>query len=174
MALIVEDGTGKSDADAAVSRDEFKAYCAKRGYDVSTYDDETKVDPAIRRGTTYVSTGFDWPGYKVNRRAQSLAWPRYDVFDQDGEAIPSDSVPSEFRQAVMEAAWYELATGPLLPAVTLTERVKREKVGDIEVEYATAASTADASRPSVPMIDTLVSGLLASGGSEYSGSLVRA
>jgi hypothetical protein len=176
MGLIVEDGTGLANADAFMSLAEFKAYADAHGYDYSAYDDEAQIEPAIRRGTTYVSSSFAWPGYKVKRRAQALAWPRNGAVDRDGETISADAVPAEIKSAAGEAAWYELATGPLSPAVVLTERVKREKIEGIEVEYASAGATAAASLPSLPIIDMLVSGLLASSnsGGGYSSALVRA
>ena len=71
MALIVEDGTGLADADALISRDYFETYCEGRGYDLSGYEGDTEVDPAIRRASD-LFCGMAWKGAKLNGRDQSM------------------------------------------------------------------------------------------------------
>lgn len=161
MALTPEDGTGLDDADALISRVYFTAYAASVGYVLTSYDGDADIDPAIRRASAYLNA-YSWKGYKLNGRDQTMSWPRTDVLDGEGEEVPSDEVPREVQQACAEAAWYELSVGPLSPSLVLTERVKRERVDTIEVEYVDAGVSADASRPVVMKIRDLVQGLLAS------------
>src|SRR5690606_8275036 len=114
MALTVEDGTGKADADAFVSVDDCAAYCADNGLTAWDDGDADTWEPAIRRATSWLSTAFTWKGCRANGRSQALAWPRADAEDGEGEAIPADEVPVEIVQACCEAAVYELANPGLL------------------------------------------------------------
>lgn len=164
---------GDADADAFVTVAAFKAYCDAMGRDYSAYDDDTEIEPAIRRGTTFLSTGFTWKGYRTSARAQALAWPRVGATDQEGETVPSDSIPVEIANACCEASWHELTVGALQPTVTLTERVKSERVGSLSVEYADVANTADAARPVLLLLRAMVSGLVATGSSSLVGRAIR-
>lgn len=175
MALIVEDGTGKADADAFVSVADCTTYCAAQGLSGWGSTRDAGLDEAaIRRATTWLSNSFTWKGYKLNGRSQALAWPRTDAEDEEGEEVASDEVPAEIVQACCIAASYERANpGGLSPNVTLTDRVKREKIGPIETEYASAAMTADAQRPVLTLVLDVVSGLQAAGSNSLVGRAVR-
>lgn len=173
MALIVEDGTGKADADALSSAAAVAAYAEARG--LTFTGDDAALDAAIRRATAYLSASFIWKGERLRGREQALAWPRVCVEDREGWPVPADSVPPEIAQACAELAVYELANpGGLSPAVDQTARVKREKVGPLETEYFDAPLSAEAARPVLTLVNDLVGGLLASGTSAYSGRAVRA
>lgn len=172
MALVVEDGTGLSNADALISRADFEAYATARGYVTSSYDGDDDIDPAIRRASAYLNA-FTWKGYKLNGRDQTMSWPRTGVLDGEDLTVPSDEVPREVEQASAEAAWYELSVGPLSPSLVLTDRVKREKIGSIETEYMDSGTSVDAARPVVMKIRDLVQGLLAMGSNSLVGTAVR-
>lgn len=165
MALNVEDGTGLPDADAFVSVEDCDAYCEAQGlsdWTSATRSPAEDDEAAIRRATTWLSNTFSWKGSKLNGRAQALAWPRTDVEDGDGEDVASDEVPVEIVQACCIAAAYERANpGGLTPTVALTDRVKREKVDVLEIEYVTAPANADASRPTLTLVQDMIAGLLA-------------
>ena len=165
LTLIVEDGTGLADADALVSLSVFQTYCAAKGYALAGFDAETAQEPAIRRGTTYISNAFAWPGERTTGRVQSLAWPRDDVEDAEGWAVPSDEVPREVRQATCEAAYYELLNpNGLTPAVNLTQQVKSKAIGPIRKEFFAGPMTASAARPVLTIIGDILAPLLASAG----------
>lgn len=176
MTLTVEDGTGLAAADAFVSVEDCDTYCTAHG--LTDWTDATS-DPdadeaAIRRATTWLSTAFKWSGTKLNGRAQALAWPRVDATDGDGEDIETDEVPAEIVEATCIAAAYERANpGGLAPAVVMADRVKREKVGSLEVEYAGVANTPDAARPVLTRVLDLVDGLIGGGVVAYAGRAVR-
>lgn len=172
MALEPEDGTGMDDADALISRDFFTTYAAAHGYVTASYDNDDDIDPAIRRASAYLNA-FTWKGYKLNGRDQTMSWPRTGVLDLEDLTVPDDEVPREVQQACAEAAWYELTVGALSPSLVLTDRVKREKIGPIETEYADAGASADAMRPVVMKVRDLVRGLVSAGSNSLVGTAVR-
>lgn len=171
MALTTT--AGASDADALVSTADCDAYHLARGTTAWTGEEADK-EAAIRRATSWLSTAFSWKGYRTNGRDQSLAWPRADVEDGEGEDVPEDEVPVEIVNACCEAAVYELANpGGLSPTVTLTDRVKSRQVGPIRREFFNAPATAEASRPVLLKVRELVSGLVATGSNPLVGTAVR-
>lgn len=175
LSLVVEDGSGKADADSFVELSIFKTYCQAMGYSLTGYADEADIEPALRRGTRYISNGIAWPGQRTHGRAQSLQHPRIGLTDAEGLDIASDEVAIEVRQATCEAAFYELGNpNGLNPSVTLADRVKSEKVGSIAVEYTASASTVDAARPVLTIIQDILAPLLRGQGSNpLVGTAVR-
>lgn len=175
--LIVEDGTGLADANAFASLETVDDYCTAHGLTDWTGESRSPSDDdeaAIRRATTWLSNSFSWKGYKLNGRTQALAWPRTDVEDEEGEDVASDEVPAEIAQACCIAAAYERANpGGLTPSVVMTDRVKRERIASIEVEYASTSNSADAARPVLVLVMDLISGLLSAGSNSLVGTVVR-
>lgn len=175
MALIVTPGAANADAFVTVAA--CDAYCAAQGLTgwtgAATSPAEIK-EAAIRRATTYLSNAFSWKGYRANGRSQSLAWPRTGVEDEERNAVAPDAIPVEIVQACCHIAAAEAANpGVMNPSVDLTARVKREKVGPIEVEYAGVANQAELSRPVLLVVGDLVGGLIAGGTNSLVGIAVR-
>lgn len=141
----------------------FTAYAAAAGYvfpDGTTDDQKT----AARQRGSLVIDRYEprFTGTRTGGFAQERAWPRIGAETYYGEAIPSDSVPVAVVNASYEAAFIELTSpGSLSPVVTGNAAVKREKVGPLEVEYATSSSTsqADIVAMSTPVV-TVIEGLL--------------
>lgn len=161
MALIVEDGTGKADAESYVSIAEVNDYATKRGLGfVIAGDAAAAAEAAARRATAWLD-GFyamKFPG-KPTSVAQALEWPRTCV-QWRGQELGNDVIPAPVKKACCEAAIRELASpGALSPDVVGTARVLREKVGDLEVQYADVGGV-EAARPLVTVIDGILSGLL--------------
>lgn len=163
MALIVEDGTGKADADSYVSLSDAASYASSRGLTfVISGGDEAKAEAALRRATSWVDAeyGARFPGSRVNGRDQALQWPRNDAVDASGEEIASDAVPIEIVRATIEAAVREKASpGSLSPDVTPGKIKTRAKVGEIEVEYAASGSVTE-QRPVLSVVDGILAPLL--------------
>ncbi|MEB3419910.1 DnaT-like ssDNA-binding protein [Salipiger marinus] len=182
MPIVVEDGTGKTDATAFISLAYFKAYCDARGH---TYGaDDTLIEQAIVRATAYLSDSYRWAGERIRGRSaigggQALAWPRSDVVDDDGYSVPADSVPDEIQRATAEVARRELSTpGAMTPDYTPSERVKSKtvKAGPVSsaTEYDLSRTDADSVRPVLLVVRDLIGPLLArGGGSMIQGSAVR-
>lgn len=121
----------------------FTAYAAAAGYviPVGTTDDQ-KV--AARQRGALVIDRYEpkFTGRRTGGFAQERAWPRTGASTYYGEAIPSTEVPVAIINASYEAAFLELTNpGSLSPVVTGTSTVKREKIGQLEVEYSTSSST---------------------------------
>lgn len=177
MSLVVEDGTGRPDADAFASREHVTAYHALRGnadWADPSHTDEDR-DAAIRRATFFLSDGYPWLGLRRWGRQQRLAWPRLDVRDAEGWDVPANVVPREVQDATAEVALRELLfPRSMAPEVVFADRVKRERVeGAVEVEYELSDSAED-SRPRLLVVDQLLASLVgARGGASLSGISCR-
>jgi len=176
VALIVEDGTNVSGADALASLAFVDTYHSSMGNTAWTGDDTIVKEPAIRRATAFLSNSYNWKGNRVNGRDQALAWPRAGVVDQDGYGIGSNEIPTELQNAVAEIALRELVTpGTMNPDFTQSAMVKREKVASLEVEYLNSSTSADAQRPVLLVVRDMISQFLVNGGTNrFSGRTVRA
>lgn len=156
MALTVETGTGSATADALISVDYADDYHAARGNTDWTGSKALK-EAAIRRATNYISTAIHWMGTRTRAREQALSWPRAGVVDREGYGIASDTIPVEIKAAVAEIALREFVTpGMMTPDFTASAAVKREKVGDLEVEYLNASTSAEAVRPVLLVVNDLI------------------
>lgn len=133
MSLIVEDGTGRSDAESYASVEFADSYHAKRGnaaWQALTYE---RKEQCLVKATDYMVNVFrgNWQGIKV-KAAQALDWPRADVEIEQGW-LPSDFVPPEVQAACVELALIADST-ELLPTVGQRTK-KRVKIGPMEIEY---------------------------------------
>jgi hypothetical protein len=173
MSLIIEDGTGKPDAEAYRSVADHKTYCIARGIAFST--DDTVLEQQARKATDYIGQAYrtKWAGFRKTAE-QALDWPRYEVakrdapggFQQYAAFYPSDTVPVEVGNAQSELMTRIATLGDLAP--DLQRGIKREKVGQLETEYDTNSSQS----PRFPAVDNLLSPLFKAGGSNV--GLVRA
>lgn len=140
MALIVEDGTGKSDANAYCSQAFADAWHLARGITLWASMTGAEKDAALVRATHFLVQRYRlrWRGVR-RLEAQALDWPRYQVprVDVDYGDVSSEVVPIEVQQACAELA-FKAAAGDLAPDEGQT--VKRKKVDAIEVEYAEGSS----------------------------------
>ena len=120
------------------------AFATKYGDTWSGTTEEKQA--AIDRVQAYLDS-LKWVGRKTGGRTQVEAWPREAAFDIDGFEIADDEIPFEVSFAASSLAILELATPNLLtPTVTLNQIAVREKVGEIEVEYAKTAGV-NSARP---------------------------
>jgi hypothetical protein len=173
VPLVVEDGTGLADADSYISLDDADTYHAGRSSaaDWAGLSDPEK-EAALRDATDYMVQAYrlDWKGTRLTT-TQALDWPRAEVERADyafspGNGLttisgdyyyPSDEVPIEVQRACASLA-LKASAGELLP--DLGQRVKREKVGPIDTEYADWGSES----PRYPAIDGLLAPFLTNTG----------
>lgn len=166
MALIVEDGTGKSDAESYISVTDAAKYHADRG-NAAWVTVSALPEQLLRRATEYIDRTYRarWKGARV-LTAQALDWPRADV-DTESSSVPSDSVPLAVCRACAELALRA-------DSVELTPDYERgvvmEKVGAIEVHYDQASTQR---KPRYEAIDAMLAPYLKPGGGASVG-LVRA
>jgi hypothetical protein len=174
VALVVEDGTGKADAESYVSVDDANAYATAHGLTFPA-SPLAPAEQALRRATAFIDAHYRnrFPGQRKNGRGQALEWPRSYACDKDGNVIADDEIPVEIVNATIEAAVREMAVpGSLNPDVTPGKVKKSASVGDIAVEYAVGTGSAYEQRPVVGVIDGILSSLLGST-SPYFASAVR-
>ena len=121
----------------------FTAYAAAAGYVIPEGTSDAQIAAARQRGALVIDRYEPrFSGRRTGGFQQERAWPRTGATTQLGEAIPADQVPEAIANASYEAAWLELTNpGSLSPVVTGTSTVKREKVGQLEVEYSSSTST---------------------------------
>lgn len=139
MALVVEDGTGLSTADAYVSLADCATYHVKMGNTWTGTD--TAKESAIRKATQYIDTRYLFRGVPVNAD-QALAFPREGV-DWPTKRIVDACCELALR-ALTESLYADLDASI----------VKREKVGPLEVEYQ---STINGGQKRYSLIDDLLS-----------------
>lgn len=171
MSLIVEDGTGKTDANAYVALADCVAYAAARGLTFPA-SPAGPAEAAIIRATTAIDATYRsrFSGEKLNGRAQALEWPRKYATDATGSSIDSDEVPFEIVEATCEAAVRELATpGGMMPDLERGGQIKALSAGSVSIEYGSNASA----QTTFSLIDGILSGLIGGGNSGLFGQAVR-
>lgn len=149
MTLIIEDGSIVANADSYINVADTITFL--NSY-YSEYDEEaaaflglsTSRQEVILRQSTYVLDRRyreRWKGYK-NVQTQSLDWPRSDVNDEDGWAIPTDSIQRRILRAEVEIAKRVANSVDIFEDQSRGGRVQSEKVDVIAIAYfADAPST---------------------------------
>lgn len=135
----------------------FDAWMIDNGYALP----ENAMDAAVlrQRGSQYIDAvyGSRFVG-RVASHDQERQWPRTGAI-VNGVAIHSDVVPSAVIHASFFAAFQEATSPGSLSAVgSASTTVTREKVGQIEVQYANAESdgTAAAITPLISVVDGML------------------
>lgn len=140
MPLVIEDGSNVAGANAYVDVafvDARHLQTAASGW----AGDAAAKEAAISRATARLDASYLFGGKRTNGRSQALQWPRTGVTDCDGVAVGDAEVPIEVQQAVAELSLAEILESSALNAETISDEalVKREKVGELEVEYAVSS-----------------------------------
>ena len=142
---------------------DFTTYAEAAGYVFPEGTTNEQKAAARQRGSLVIDRYEPrFSGRRAGGFAQERAWPRTGATTYYGEAIPANTVPVAIVNASYEAAFLELTNpGSLSPVVTGSSTVKREKVGQLEVEYAASSSTsvADIVAMATPVV-TVIEGLL--------------
>lgn len=158
MTLIVEDGTGRDDAESLASVAQADAHHAARGNAPWAQLQVIEKEQALRRATDYIGQMYaaKWKGTRV-RAGQALDWPRADVRLPGAGFVPSDAIPRQITQATAELA-LRAAAGELAPDLGRT--VAEKTIGPIKTVYASGAPAYVQYRS----IDLLLQPLLGGGG----------
>lgn len=165
MAIEIEDGSGKANAESYISVADADLYFAARGYSLWATMSTAEKEQALRRATDFMERryGTQWTGQRMTL-AQALSWPRGGVVYQ-GWGLPSNAVPSQVVKACAELA-FRAAGGELDP--DLGAQIKSETVGPISTTYADGARQ----QTKYQAIDAMLGALVTGGGSQI--RLVRA
>lgn len=148
MSLVVEDGTGRADAESFVALAFADDYHARFGNATWAAADETTREAALRRATQYLDTRYQFAGAPLTT-TQALAWPR------DVALWPVRKV----QDATCEAALRAL-DGPLYVDQG-DAPVTQETVGPISVSYGASQNGGQAR---IVVIDDMLRGLLGGAG----------
>lgn len=132
MALIVEDGSGKTDSNSYATVAELDSYASLRGITLTAADDSAKEVLLIKAMDYLESLQGSYKGIKSNQY-QFLQWPRYNVWI-DSYYISSDSIPKDMINAQLIAAVIVDGGGELQP--TVTPKVLSEKIDTLAVTYS--------------------------------------
>lgn len=132
--LVVENGTGLSNANSYCNLDYALEYCTMKGYTnwQTLSEDEQKI--FIIRGTEFVDNFFNWKGVRY-RQSQSMAFPRDNLYDED--RYPVIGIPDKLKKACLEAAFLNASSGSdtLFSVKDENGDIKKQKVDSLEVEY---------------------------------------
>lgn len=181
MPLIVEDGTGRTDADAYVSVAEADAYFLTRNTAWAGYTNDAR-EAAIRFATSWLDDTYLslWKGARVNE-FQALAWPRDNspgytlmwqrgaypkvqgyLYDLDGFPVMPNVVPKAVKRACMEAAILK-AQGVDFAKAAITTTVRKTSRTVDRVSYSEDYDGAVSKRDArIQAIDALLLGLITS------------
>lgn len=133
MALIVEDGTGKTDAQSFVSVTDANTYASARGDTGWTGAADADKEKALIKATDFLCRYYIWVGTKKTQ-AQALVWPRSGAEDWDGYSIAVTVVPSAVKDACVELAM-RARTKDLLPDLARGGRVSSVRAGSVFVAF---------------------------------------
>lgn len=116
MALMVEDGSGKSDAESYVSVADADTYhAAHSGSSDWSGADTADKEKALRLGTQWLDARYRerWRGTRYSG-TQALDWPRYSVVIDDYILDPSE-LPQQLLDAACELALKKIEGDTLFP-----------------------------------------------------------
>lgn len=134
MALIVEDGTGLSNANSYVSVADARTWAADRGLTLPT--DDAVLSSYLIQATDFIgSYETQFKGERTVPATQALSWPRNCV-DLFGVDLPNNVIPQQLVAAQVQAAVAITAGVVLQPNMQASDYVIREKVGPLETEYS--------------------------------------
>lgn len=113
MALIVEDGSAKTDATSLASVEDATRFQEENNTIGRWNDADTpEIEAALRQASRYVTIGFIYQGEKTNPD-QALAMPRVGLIDEDGRPVEANIIHWRVIEAVSLLALYAL-DGPLI------------------------------------------------------------
>lgn len=131
MSLIVEEGSGKSDAQSYVSVADAATYAALISTLWATASDAAK-ESALQLATQYIDLKYGqlFMGQKKLSTAttQALEWPRSYVYDAAGNLLSDSSIPQQIKIATIELACAIIAGDSLMAASEEITTLQSESV----------------------------------------------
>lgn len=157
MALVIEDGTGKPDANSYGSVAGARSYAGDRGVTLSV--DDAVVSGQLVNATDYLES-FAYVG-KPKTVTQALSWPRSSVVYFDGSAFPDTSIPVKLVNAQYQAVIDQTSGIELEPSIDISSGfVTEDKVDVLLTKFSENVGTSR--QPFLPKVYALLVGLLAS------------
>lgn len=137
IAIVVENGTGVTNANSCVSIADARTYATDRGIKFPADDDE--VAAMLIRAMDYLEAQECRFQGKRTSPTQALAWPRIGV-TLNCDEVPPNVIPKLLIAAQVQLAMATNAGFDLQPNISPQDYVTREKVGPIETKYADPVS----------------------------------
>ena len=164
-AFEVETGSASATSNSYASVAQGDAYFAAIGatYWTATATTEAQKQQALRIATAWLDDKYrgQWKG-TAGDEDQSLAWPRYGVYNEEGFYIDEDVVPVLLVQATLELAELHLGGVDLtldLSAGGTNISMDKVKIGPLEVQTSFENSNSN-TQPLFTTISRKLSGLL--------------
>jgi hypothetical protein len=145
MTLIIEDGTGKPNAESYASAEDLAMYAVKFGVVIPA---DVVAQEALLRRSALAMGGMTWKGRKTDSD-QALAWPRRGV-ELDQQIKPDNYLPARIQYGQMALA-AEIHQDDIDPVDQRQGAVIRERVeGAVDVEYAPISNNSGRLLPAAP------------------------
>lgn len=145
MTLIIEDGTGKPDAESYATADDLALYAVKFGVVIPA---DVPAQEALLRRAALAMDGTTWKGRKTSSE-QALSWPRREVH-LDGENKAANYLPARIQYGQMALA-AEIHLDDIDPVEKRKGAVTMERVeGAVTREYATIPNSSNRLLPAAP------------------------
>jgi hypothetical protein len=125
-------GAQVSGANSYVSVATLQTYASDRGITISGTEEDLLI-----QAMDYIES-LDYIGYKLTD-TQTLQWPRGDAKKDKIYWYDTNEIPQELIDALCEVALAVDAGNS--PLANLDRATKREKVGDLEIEYKDSAAS---------------------------------
>lgn len=157
MSIVVEDGSGRGDAESYISVDDCTAYHAKRLNTAWASATAGAQEAALIKATEFLDHAYTWKGLAEYSR-QALAWPRSGVSNERGDSVTG--IPVEVQRASAEAALRALS-GELVQDVAPNDRLQ-SKTESVEgaVSVAEVYRPGGATQTAYTVIERMLRGLI--------------
>lgn len=170
MAVIVETGAGRSDANSYLSVADADAYIAAYVGNASWASASTATkERALMAATQCLDAEYEgrWRGRKASS-TQALSWPRVGGVDNDSYAIEWNAVPENLKRACAELALRVVLGDELLGVVAQPGDVASESksLGPLS-KSVTYVGGRPAGGKQYPKVESLLKPLLEVGGRVY-------
>lgn len=155
MTIVVEDGTGLNNSESYISVSDCDSYHLNRGNSSWSNLTTEQKEQNLRKATQYIDSTYLFYGV-IYKTTQSLSFPREDIEDNEGRKL-DNSIPQKIKDATCELALASIDK-ELISITDNSNYVTKQKVGDLEVEYAVGAPVDRQYR----LVDRILSGLFRS------------
>jgi len=158
--MALDATVGSPDANSYVTVSEANSYFLDRIHS-TVWEDFDDPASALVTASMLLDWYVKWKGYKTTP-AQSMGWPRVNVFRKDGTEIANDIIPNEVKVAT-----YELALSSLKADRTLDNPmagIEQVKAGSLMVKAGDTGGSSSGASAIPEKVWKILSDLRSSGG----------
>lgn len=159
--LIIEDGSIVTDANSFCTDAEFNAYANLNGVTLPATQPERET--LLVFAMKYIEGVEDkFKGSRVSQ-LQELSFPRLGLC-VNGQSVSSSIIHKNVKKAQMELAIQANVSSLFVDGKVQTQNTKREKLGDLEIEYYDGGSTSSATSINTGSADIYLKALMENNG----------